>query len=134
MTKKVILMKGAPGSGKSWLANQQGGLILSTDDVWMDREGHSYLWNREGLRIAHELNQLKFEVACQRGHPLIIVDNTNTTKWERQPYIDIAEKYGYTVEIREPNTSWKYDAEECHKKCIHGVPLEVIRKMLERLE
>jgi len=132
--KKVILMKGIPGSGKSFLANQLNGLVLSTDDLWMDRNEHSYLWDPEGLKIAHELNKIKFRVACKRGHPLIIVDNTNITQWERQPYIDIAEENGYAVEILEPKTDWRYDADVCYEKCSHGVPLCVIQKMLGKME
>jgi hypothetical protein len=38
------------------------------------------------------------------------------------------------VEILEPETEWKYDAQELFKKNTHGLPMDAIQSMLQRLE
>lgn len=134
--KKMILMFGISGSGKSTLAKEifsrDGGVILSTDDLLMDSTNSSYLWNAAMLKPAHELNQKKAEIAALRGISPIIIDNTNLSKWERDPYFEIANKYNYNVEIVEPTTEWKHNVEICSQKNCHSVPKEVIQRQLER--
>ena len=70
----------------------------------------------------------------KKGVPLIIIDNTNTQKWEARPYIILAQEFGYSVEIRETSTPWAKDAAELAKRNVHGVPLQSIEAMLARWE
>lgn len=126
-------MVGVPGSGKSHVANSfpEPKVVLSTDDVFTS--GEHYLWTPDGLGIAHKLNQLKCYEACRRGIPLVIIDNCNIREEHRKPYIEIAAEFGYSVEIVEPNTEWKYDAEQCFARNTHSVPLSTIQKMIGAL-
>jgi len=137
--KRLILMHGLPGSGKSTLANEilknEGpGVILSTDDLFMDRDNKEYLWSRGALNKAHFLNQLKCRAAMEKNIPLIIIDNTNLTWKEISEYTyhNHSQQDKYLIEIREPNTYWKYNVDECAQRNSHAVPKATIKKMLER--
>ncbi len=150
--KKLIGVRGVPGSGKSTTARrlkkeyeEQGFRvdIFSTDDFWGDpynfvpakiREAHLWNQNRALVRlieIAATVNPT-IHPYCQPA--LIIIDNTNVSAWELRPYIKPALQLGFEVEIIEPSTPWAFDAEECAKKTVHGVPVETIRSMIARWE
>lgn len=137
--KKMVIMRGLPGSGKSTLAKQiqnsfsnhvNSSIILSTDDIWTT-DNH-YLWNPKALFQSHIVNQAKAEMACYRGINLIIIDNTNITEREYEPYVNLAKENGYDIEFAIPETDWAFDVQECFKRNTHGVRLEVIEKMKER--
>ena len=132
--KTLIVMRGLPGSGKSTLAKQLvgEGIICSTDDFFMvDGE---YKFNLANLGLFHKKNLESVIEAMQAEITPIVLDNTNTIAWECKKYIEAAIKYGYEIEIREPETPWKFDAKELHKKNTHKVPMANIEKMLERYQ
>lgn len=150
MTKTLVVTRGIPGSGKSTLAqqiaqeNERGSPIdyvyvipiFGTDDYWLRPDGY-YDFNSARLSEAHEWNRQNVEdhmATLNYVNNIIIVDNTNTTWKEVRPFVELAKKYGYSVQIREPETSWRYDAQACFKKNTHGVPLATIEKMLARWE
>ncbi len=140
--KKMILIRGLPGSGKSYLAHDMlhlSGVILCTDDLFTacgpgpnEYYNQHYLWCPEGLGEAHKLNQWKTRVACSKEISPIIIPNTLTTWREVEPYAEIAKNYCYAVQIQEPDTSWKFDVDECTKRNSHGVPREGIQRMKDR--
>ena len=66
------------------------------------------------------------------GEKTIIVDNTNIYKWEYENYVLLAEQLGYEVEIIV--TDMSESAEVYHERNTHGVPLNVIRRMLNEFE
>ena len=131
-------MRGLPGSGKSRKAyninfdrynNAEVSVILSTDDLWYDYDGNFYLWNPTAIGAAHRVNQAKCCQAMVKGIQLVIIDNTNITQEDMQPYIDFAWRFDYSIELEEPETDWKIDVAICAKKTAHGVPIEVIQRM-----
>jgi predicted kinase len=129
-------MKGVPGSGKSTLARAlrktlPGALILSTDEYFL--LDNVYLFDRDAIHFAHKWNYWRCERAMMHGFETIIIDNTNTTGKERKPYLDLAETFGYVSDVVEPLTEWRYNAVECFKRNSHGVPLETICRMLQRI-
>ena len=143
---KMIIMVGIPGSGKSYTARQlvDNGVILSTDDIFNGYTYPSgsgsgveggvplYLWDRSVLGSAHHINQIKCGQALSRGISPVIIDNTNLTKKEREPYEKLAGLFGYSVEIKESDAPWKDDPNECFNRCTHDVPLKTIEEMLNR--
>lgn len=140
-SKRVVILRSIPGAGKSYLserismeASQKGetSAILSTDSLFC--VGGKYCFNKEKLHSFHKVNYDRFELAISAGINVIIIDNTNTTFKEFQNYVSHAILFGYEIEIREPETSWKYDVDECTKRNGHGVPREVIQRMLDRWE
>lgn len=133
---KMLVIRGLPGSSKSTLASSLNeslkGIILSTDSVLCDSNG-TYLFSPDYMGLAHSLNTAKCKEVCRRGLN-VIIDNTNTTTKEVQPYYDIAMEYGYDFEMVIPSTDWAFDVEECFKRNTHNVPFETIQRMRNRFE
>ena len=130
--KVLIIIRGISGSGKSTLAQQLGkdGVVLSTDDFFM--ESGKYEFDPDGIGYAHDWNIDRSEQAMKKGISPIVIDNTTVEAWEAKPYVNQALKYGYKVKFREPNTTWKFDAEELAKRNTHGVPKDIIEKMINK--
>jgi predicted kinase len=135
--KKLIVMRGVPGSGKSTLARELAdgiftSVIYSTDDFFMKKG--EYRFNSAALGHAHAWNLNRVMLALIKGIEVVIVDNTHTRAWEARDVVEPALLLGYEVEIREPATSWAFDAEVCAKKTLHDVPEASIRAMIARWE
>jgi len=133
--KIIVLMRGVPGCGKTHLANQikGNGAVLSTDDFFFNHRGQ-YAFNPMLLSEAHDWNRKRAERELKGRVNPIVIDNTNLEAWEMQPYISMAFRYKYTVELVEPDTPWRENAKILAKKNSHGVPLSKIHKMLEKLK
>lgn len=134
MEKKLILMRGLPGSGKSTKAKElsEGGVVYSTDDFFM--VGDQYKFDPNKLGKYHNDNLARTEAAMQQGITPVVVDNTNVAAYEMKRYVLLADKYGYKVEFARPETDWAWDAEELAKRNTHGVPQEKIEQMLGRFD
>uniref|UniRef100_A0A3B4VK84 NEDD4 binding protein 2 n=1 Tax=Seriola dumerili TaxID=41447 RepID=A0A3B4VK84_SERDU len=133
--KVLVLLRGAPGSGKSTkaralLEHNPGGVILSTDD-YFTRHGE-YQFDPTALGEAHEWNHNQAKEAFERGTNPIIIDNTNMQGWEMKPYVAL--KHGYKVLFQEPDTWWKNKPRELERRTTHNVPGETIRRMLNGYE
>ncbi|XP_044202792.1 NEDD4-binding protein 2 [Thunnus albacares] len=135
--KVLVLIRGAPGSGKSTLAralrdHNPGGVVLSTDDYFTHHG--QYQFDPNALGEAHEWNHKRAKEAFERGANPIIIDNTNMQCWEMKPYVVQALKHDYKVLFREPDTWWKNKPRELERRTTHSVPVETIRRMLNRYE
>jgi predicted kinase len=135
--KKLIIMRGPPGSGKSTqaqaLATYYGGEVFSTDDYFINDIGQ-YVFDAKALTKAHAWNQQRVSKALQSGAPCVIVDNTNVQAWEAKPYCVAGVLFGYAIELYEPVTPWSFDAPTLAQKNTHGVSQEAIERMLSRWE
>lgn len=137
---KLILMRGLPGSGKSFLAEQilthygiESCVICSTDHYWINEEG-KYIFRGKELGFAHKWNQDRVLGYMSNSFPIIIVDNTNTTAKEAKIYVDTARRFCYNVEVVEPQNEWFNDVDECFKRGTHNVPIDVLRTMKNRYQ
>ncbi|NWU74863.1 N4BP2 protein, partial [Onychorhynchus coronatus] len=133
----LVLLRGVPGSGKSYLArnlleDNPGGIILSTDD-YFNKHGQ-YHYDPNYLGKAHDWNRKRAREAFEMGFSPIIIDNTNIQAWEMKPYVTLAQQFKYKVMFREPDTWWKFKPKELERRNIHGVSKEKIKRMLERYE
>ncbi|KFU95961.1 NEDD4-binding protein 2, partial [Chaetura pelagica] len=133
----LVLLRGVPGSGKSYLArtlleDNPGGIILSTDDYFYKHGQYHY--NPDCLGEAHEWNRKRAKEAFEKRISPIIIDNTNIQAWEMKPYVILAQQFKYKVMFREPDTWWKFKPKELERRNIHGVSKEKIRRMLEHYE
>lgn len=80
--KKLVLMRGVPGSGKSTQAKKiagEKGVIYSTDDFFMVKG--QYVYDVKMIGKYHEKNFDRTVLAMQKGIPLIVIDNTNVKLW-----------------------------------------------------
>ena len=132
--KKLILMRGISGSGKSTKASQlsKGGVVFSTDEFFYS-DG-KYVFDSNKSPEYHQKNVDRTEDAMNRSISPIVIDNTNITASAMKPYVELADKYGYDVSFAKPETDWAWDAEELAKRNSHEVPLEVIQTMLANFE
>ena len=134
--KVLYIVRGISGSGKSTLSKQltsAGGAIFSTDDFFVNEQGH-YVFNPTQLGNAHAWNQNRVKDALRDGVSPVVVDNTNTQRWEAKPYVQMALHHMYEVVVTEPDTPWKCNAQELARRNTHGVPVEAIQRMLDRWE
>ncbi|NWV17267.1 N4BP2 protein, partial [Origma solitaria] len=133
----LVLLRGVPGSGKSYLArnlleDNPGGIILSTDDYFYKHGQYHY--DPDCLGEAHDWNRKRAKEAFEMRISPIIIDNTNIQAWEMKPYVTLAQEFKYKVMFREPDTWWKFKPKELERRNIHGVSKEKIKRMLERYE
>lgn len=144
-TRILIIMRGVPGSGKSFIAKQIISAIygtqltqhyfshvLSTDDFFINRG--VYCFNKYRLAEAHAWNKNRAQQSMREGVSPVIIDNTNIEVWEMEPYVREGVANGYVVEIVEPNTPWARKANELVRRNTHNVPIQTIRKMLDNYE
>eukprot|EP00731_Ephydatia_muelleri_P018499 Em0011g539a len=131
----LIIMRGLPGSGKSTLAKilaGHAGKVFSTDEQFMV-EGR-YCFDPARLGYCHEQNRVCAQKALEEGVSPVVIDNTNTTVEEMVPYVKMAMQYDYDVQLKEPDTDWKFDVEQLARKNSHAVSSEKLSRMLHRYQ
>lgn len=128
--RKVVIMRGASGSGKSTYAkkNFPDAVVCSADAYFVDDKGN-YNFDPRKLGDAHGSCKRSFKDALDHSQPLIVVDNTNTTLRELQPYLQMAQAHGYDVEVIRVETPLDVAA----KRNVHGVPYDSVKKMKGRM-
>ncbi|KAJ8723402.1 hypothetical protein PYW08_003314 [Mythimna loreyi] len=139
--RTLILMRGVPGSGKSYLARQLVDMmigaspnnykthILTTDDYFMVRGQYQY--DKYKLSEAHSWNHNRARNAITAGLSPVIIDNTNIELWEMEPYLREGVKNGYIIQVVEPKTPWAKKASQLVRKNVHNVPIVNIKRMLD---
>ena len=134
MTKKLYIVRGVPGSGKSTFALNLVGsdfLVCEADKYFMvDGE---YKFDGSKLKEAHEScrtlveTYMKDSLMNDQFYREIAVSNTFTQEWEMQAYLDLAKQYGYMV--------FTVIVENRHGGVNqHGVPDEALTRMKDRFE
>jgi hypothetical protein len=138
-------MSGPSGVGKSTMAMdivrtmQSVGktcVIFSTDNYWIRPDGR-YDWNFTLIEEAHEWNYKKFAEFVtnedfQKHDVTAIIDNTNLKFFEYQRYVFLAQKHGWSIELKYVNCP--FTAEQLALRTTHNVPLKSIQRMLDRWE
>lgn len=127
---KLMLIIGAPGSGKSTMANKiknerpefADANIWEADMFFVNPKNGEYNWNLENLASAHRWCQIQTENDMRDGNN-VIVSNTSLRPRERKPYLLLAKKYNYEVEVITCTGEYKN---------IHNVPEEKVNQMREK--
>ena len=129
--KKLIIMRGLPGSGKSFLAKQLGfgGVVFSTDDYFMNRS--VYKFDCSFLEKAHQWNLERAKWAMRDGLSPVVIDNTNICAWEPLEYVKFGISRQYDVEVRLPETPWANNFSELLKRNTHNLPETVLKRMFD---
>lgn len=126
--KKVMVLRGVPGCGKSTLAYEmwkEGAEVVSADNFFETNDG--YVFDPEMLGEAHAQCKRDFKKLIAEDYPYIVVDNTNTKNWEMKWYKSFAEEHDYTV--------FSIIVENRHEGISeHDVAEETITKMRDRFE
>lgn len=136
---RVIIMSGISGAGKDTYIKgvHPTAQVVSADHFFM--VGGEYRFDPTKLGYAHASCMRDFITKCQKtndaqvmlgrhsGH--IIVNNTNTTTEEIAPYYSVAKAFGAEVTL----LTLHCDPEIAAKRNVHGVPLQAIRAMAQRI-
>jgi len=136
MSKYLIIMQGCSASGKSTIAkaiaDSMGGVICSADNYFM--QDGKYCFDASQLGKAHECCRHSVKTGMFNNEPLIIVDNTNCTQKEANPYIEMAKEHGYTVQVVTVQTSMEtMVAQNDTRSEDRKIPLEVMQRQMERI-
>ncbi|XP_045178941.1 uncharacterized protein LOC123538711 [Mercenaria mercenaria] len=135
----MFIMRGLPGSGKSTLVKSLQNIykgsvaVCSADDFFRSSDG-SYNFDAGRLSEAHKDCQNKAAYHCNKGTPVVIIDNTNIQRWSMGFYMKLAQRSCYYhVVVLEPQTPWRYDPEELAQRNKHHVDRETIGRKLQSL-
>lgn len=152
MASRVILLVGCSGSGKSTYAQGHfpDAVVVSADHYFEElaastNQTFEEVWNLWQLGSAHNHCQQRFLNAISKKVPVVIVDNTNVRRADRQRYIIMASELGCEIELHvlspwihgNPAPSLrqiKAYVKLCHGRNTHGVPLEIIGQQFGHLE
>lgn len=135
--KKVYILRGLPGSGKSifaqelrrafWLASECVE-VFSADQYFTDAKGN-YNFDASLLGQAHADCRRRFQAAFDGAHyRVLIVDNTNTTEKEYQYYCQ-GDFTLLTVGLVNENAIATYS-----ERGLHDVPVGTYAKMVSRFQ
>jgi len=131
MNKRVVIMRGASGAGKStYIRNHlPGAYVCSADHFFICSDG-VYSFDPSKLGEAHNTCYYKFLCALSDWRNLIVVDNTNTQLFEFYGYVQLAKAYGYAVEVVRLDTPVHVAA----ARNIHGVDFTTVETMASRFQ
>lgn len=133
MNKKLIIMRGVPGSGKSYIVSQMGDCVVCSADHYFMVNGE-YKFDPTLIGQAHNACLRKCIDSMNARKPLIVVDNTAVHVWEFENYINLARKYNYKVEIYEAVVETVDAIRTCIKRNTHGVPAGFIARAAVEFE
>ena len=128
--RTLYILRGVSSAGKTTLANTLQTFLPQCVDVAADdfhyNEKGEYDFKIENLAIAHNWCRSIVEIFMIDNKENIVVHNTNTTEKEINPYIALANKYGYrivslVVEKRHENIN------------DHNVPTNILKNQEQRL-
>jgi predicted kinase len=122
--KKLILLRGLPGSGKSTIADMfkhdYSDAMHFEADMYFFNDGE-YIFDQSKLHQAHKWCMEQTDIYLTSG--IVIVSNTFTTIKELRPYFEIALKHGILPTIILTQSQFGN---------IHNVPEETLQKMKNR--
>lgn len=143
--KKLVIIRGIPGSGKSTFANKiltvaeksgETTYHCEADDYFMvDGE---YKFDRAKLGAAHSTCFNNIIGAMKKGIDCVVVSNTFTTIREIKPYVEAAESYDYQVVVyRMMGEKMGDETNDVLGRFasftnVHSVPTEALRNMVNR--
>jgi len=119
--KKLYIIRGIPGSGKSTHARSLNIPDHFEADMWFDQNGG---YDANKIKQAHSWCLSRTLESMREGRS-VVVSNTFIRLWEMKPYQEAAEHFGYEVEEITMNGRWPN---------IHAVPESKVQEMLNRFE
>lgn len=122
----LTIIRGLPGSGKSYVGNalygEYGTLPFEADD-WFNVFNKG-VFDAKKLQSAHDWCREQTRAALSKGWS-VVVANTFTRLWEMQPYLDMALELG--VQLQVVTVQGNFGS-------VHGVPQTTQEKMRSRFE
>lgn len=142
--KVLVLMRGCPGSGKTYQATnilnlcyknvEANDFIFSADKYFINKHTGIYNFNRLKLNAAHQWTYNNALKAVQHEVTPVIIDNTNCKCRNMEMYVKLGVINGYWIEIVEPISEWAWDVQKLFEVNAHKVPFDTIQLMLNTYE
>ena len=134
--KKLIILRGPSGTGKSTIArhlhdSSRKWVGLVEADMYFVLDGE-YKFDPSKLGQAHNWCQEQVKMSMECNDSDICVSNTSISRWELKPYLALAERFGYTVEVIRTPGPW--DRETSLSRNEHGVPAATIDRQLSKYQ
>lgn len=130
--KKLIILRGIPGSGKTTHANELMQYYIKENktvghyeaDMFFTKPDGTYDWKPNLVGVAHKWCQDKVRNALDNCD-VVIVANTSLTKAEVDTYVEIGKAAGANIVIQRLTGNYQN---------VHKVPEETLQKMKEKLQ
>ena len=124
MTNKTLyIIRGLPGSGKSTLANKLAPSASCEADDYFTSQGGEYNFDASKIRNAHKVCEEQVKQHMIVDQDFIAVANTFSQMWEMTRYFELADQYGYMVNVIECKNNFG---------STHDVPEHAIDHMTKR--
>lgn len=123
----LTIIRGASGSGKTTLAkvlSEVNDCPYFEADMYFINESGEYQFDFTKLKNAHAWCQGIVKSYMKDGVD-VIVSNTFTKIWEMKPYLNMANEFGYDVQVI--HCQGKFDN-------VHGVPEDKVQQMRDNFE
>lgn len=136
LKSKVVILRGLPGSGKSFLTKNcsEKDMFICSADEYFTNESGVYKFDRNLLPEAHAHCCQHFIKAISDGQELIVVDNTNSMKWEYKIYVYLSQVLGLQHHILEiPHPNMNIASAFCSRN-LHNVDMTSIKNYIDRWE
>ncbi len=134
--KRVTILRGLPGCGKSTIArrlvaeNPGQVSVVSADEFFVKLGNGVYRHDPSLVGEAHSECFRTFLSALRIEVPHIVVDNTNTMVFEMAPYMLGAAAHGYEAKI----ICVRIDVATSVERNAHGAPREVVEALQYALD
>jgi predicted kinase len=128
---RLVVLAGLPGSGKSTWAGRQSFSVLSSDAIRLliaDDPNIQTIHRRVFATLRHLAKQ-----RLELRRPVTCIDATSLTRWERRPWIRLAEDADCEAEAIFFDTPLEVCLERNSRR-ERVVPPAVVRDMARRLE
>lgn len=119
---KAVFIRGWSGSGKTTMGielverDKANTMLIEADQYFTNAKTGEYRYNRDEIKDAHAWARLKMSKALREGFNVVIC-NTFTKPFEMRDYLDVAQRFGADVEVRQAQGDYKN---------VHGVPDYVV--------
>lgn len=123
---RLFLIRGLPGSGKTLLAKSIADKVFENNDFFVDLDGN-YNFTKTNMVYAESETYNRVRTAMEDQVKKIAVSNAFIRSSELQPYIKLAESYGYVVQVMIVENRQQ-------TQNIHNVSEERIASMRSRFE
>lgn len=124
MSKSIHIIRGVPGSGKSTFASKAFPGVLHLENDMFHIQDSQYNFNPKNQGRAVQWCYDMAEMAMKNGMD-VVVSNTFTLKKFIEPYVKLAQKYGYKFDVY--NMMGQFDD-------VHHVPSDVKERMAKQFE
>ncbi|VDK34281.1 unnamed protein product [Taenia asiatica] len=139
-TRFMIILRGSPGSGKSYLASYikvrfPTAHVCSTDNHLSNANYFQvYQFDSERQEAAHRNCEEEAKLYARRGVSPLVIDISNMRSYECRPYTEMARQFDYTVIMVIPRTPWRFDVRSLAEKNVHNFSAEMISSMIAQFE